>query len=53
MELVIGTLGEKTAAGGNDDDRAMSWSDITYAGLVVPGQPLQQTGPLINVQRIS
>lgn len=51
MELVIGTLGEKKAASGNDD-RAMSWSDITYAGLVVPGQPLQETGPLVNIQRI-
>jgi hypothetical protein len=51
MELIIGTLGEKTAAGG-DDERAMSWSDITYAGLLVPGEPLQQAGPLVNVRRI-
>ncbi|MEV6984883.1 hypothetical protein AB0M95_26980 [Sphaerisporangium sp. NPDC051017] len=53
MELVIGTLGEKKAAAeDDDDDRAMSWSDITYAGLLVPGRPLQVTGPFVNVQRI-
>jgi len=49
VELVIGTLGEKRVAQGNE---AMSWSDITYAGLVIPGQPLQHTGPIVTVQRI-
>jgi hypothetical protein len=52
MELIVGTLGEKHAvlADGNSR-RAMSWCDITCVGLVVPGEPLVQTGPLITVQR--
>lgn len=50
VELIIGTLSEKHAHHEDDDDfRNMAFSDIWYVARISPGEPIQLTGPLVNV----
>jgi hypothetical protein len=54
VELILGTLGEKRAAASDDTTagRAMSWSDITYVGLLTPEGRTRFLGPSLQVQKI-
>lgn len=54
VELVLGTLGEKRAAASEKAPakRAMSWSDITYVGLLTPEPRSRVLGPSLEVQQV-